>query len=183
MDDPLTWTETESEAWIEKPEEERLADIRRAQSEAFSIRPGFFNRRKWTEASMRFARLVLLQLRASARLSVEKCAQAAAEGRVTPDVRELLDERGEEFIPTFVGVAFTKVEEGFANHDWSGSGVSSPEQTTRLLFVGERLRDFIDQFLKKEGLRQELLTDIKGFVERQLQLAFTTPSNQPLPKM
>ncbi len=71
--------------------------------------------------------------------------------------------------------------QAFEHHDWSGTGVSSPEQATRLMFVGERVEQVVSRGVQADGLTNEFVPGLKGFVTRQLEVAFSTPGGRPLP--
>lgn len=180
--DPLVWSMEESEAWLAKDASSRLEDIRQLQEASFSARPGIFNRRAWTEAAQRFTRLVLLELRANARACASLCLAAYEAGRVDSETRELVEKNGgPDWLEGIMAVAFDRIETEFERRDWTGSGVTSPEQATRLLFVGERVEQVVSRDVQESGLTKHFLPGLKGFVDSQLRIAFTTPAGQPLP--
>lgn len=181
MNDPLSWTEAQTEAWIGKDVSSRLDDLRELQEAAFAVKPGVFNKRKWMEASRRFTRLVLLEIRANARTSAEACRAAVEAGRVDSEAKAMLDQHGAEFFETLVAVAFSRMEDAFEQHDWTGTGVSSPEQATRLMFVGERVEQVVTRGIQADGITKKFAPGLKGFVTRQLEIAFATPGGRPLP--
>lgn len=182
MSDVLTWSTEQCEAWLEQDEESRFRDLREAQQAAFSIKPGLFNRRAWTEAAMRFTRFALLELRADARDTADACVKAVRVGNASTGFLTWLErEGGPDHIGDVIGIAFTRLEEAFEQHDWTGSGVTSPEQATRLLFVSNRVRELVRRSLQERGLDESFVPALKGLVDSQTSIAFRTPPNTPMP--
>jgi hypothetical protein len=153
-----------------------LLDLQRA---ALETKPGLFSKRAWQEATLRYTRVVLLQLRGFAREAAAACHGALVDGRCDSEARKLIASNGgADFLDAFVARAFESVESAFESHDWSGTGVTSPEQAVRLLFVGGRVQARIIERVDQEGLTRELFDGARDYVDEQLLIAFNTPAGQ-----
>jgi hypothetical protein len=183
MKDVLAWTEQEARTWMARQSEDRISDVKTYEQAALSVRPGVFNKRAWTEAAQRYTRIALLDTTARADHAADVLVEAAREDKVKGDaVRRMLHERGPEFLGAAVVGLFEQITNQFASRDWTGTGVSSNEQTSRLLQVTERLEKFVETYLEdRDGsLDDDLIPLLGEYQKRLLEQAFNGPPGVPL---